>query len=309
MANSRMRNMFGMNPIDLLKRHTAKPSKIIDLKRFESFAGGFSVTNFTVAGVAVLFHNGSTMKINQFTLFAGVLSATPCANAAAIAFYTDSGIGVMTTANANNWGTSNKTNSSVIFEVFIDYTSTVADATSPFSLFELGADAVGSGIAISGSDIIFAMGGGSVANTATAIGPHGLTAGQTGVQILAALEINGGTGTNELLSLYVNGFLVATADSPTGNDWAGLNNSNLGSSDSFNIFEFVPSLNPNAGNNANGVFAGTYPDPAATITFAAYELGVGDNTVANLLVPIPEPGSLTLLGLGGLLLVRRRSRA
>lgn len=199
----------------------------------------------------------------------------------------------MDPANANLWGDSNKTNSSVIFEVYIDYTQTVAEATAPFTLFENGADAVGSGVAISGENIIFAAGGGSIANTAVATGAHGLVAGQTNVQILAVLEFSGGTDTNELLSLYVNGELVASADNPTGNDWAGVNNSNLGTSDSFNIFEFVPSLNPNAGNNANGVFAGAFPDTTTTISFAAYELGVGDNTVENLLAS-PPVGALEL---------------
>lgn len=238
--------------------------------------------------------------------WAGAILAAPVANGAAIAFYTDSGFGVMDTPNANNWGLGNKTNSSVIFETFIDYTTTVAGATAPFSLFELGADAVGSGIAFDGPNIIFAAGGGSIGNTAAATGAHGLVAGLTNVQIVGVLEFGAGTGgTNELLSLYVNGLLVATADNPTGNDWAGLNNSNLGTSDAFNIFEYVPSLNPGAQNNL--VFAGDYPDQTTTITFAAYELGVGDNTVGNILVP--EPGSLALLSLGGLVLMRRRSRA
>ena len=207
---------------------------------------------------------------------------TTFVGAAPISFYTRSGFGKMDPANANTWGGSDKTRTSVIFEVFIDYTATVAAATDPFTIFENGADAIGSGVAIDGANIIFAAGGTSIANTAAATGAHGLTAGQMGVQILAVLEFGGGTGTNELLSLYVNGKLVATADNPTGNDWAGVNDSNLGTSDAFNIFENVPSLNPDAGNNQ--VFAGAYPDQTTTITFAAYELGVGDNSVENILV-------------------------
>lgn len=228
------------------------------------------------------------------------------ADGAAVAFYTDSGFGPMDTPNANNWGPSNLTTTSVIFEVFIDYTSIVAAAESPFALFELGADAVGSGVAIDGSNILFAVGGGSVANTTVAVGPHGLTAGQSGIQVLAALEFGGGTEENELLSLYVNGSLVATADGPTGNDWAGANNSNLGTPDSFTIFEYVPSINPNAGDGANGQYTVNYPDTNTTITFAAYQLGVGDNTVGNILVP--EPGSLALVAFGTMAMGLRRSR-
>jgi hypothetical protein len=232
----------------------------------------------------------TTDKLPIFALAAtfGLVLTSPSARAEPIAFYNDSDFGSMATPNANSWGGSNKTNTSVIFEVFIDFTSTVADATAPFTIFENGADAVGSGVAIDGEDIVFAAGGSSIANTAVATGAHGLTAGETNVQILAVLEFGGGTDTNELLSLYVNGTLIASADSATGNDWAGINTSNLGITDSFNIFEFVPSINPNAGNNANGVFAGNFPDPDTTITFAAYELGVGDNTVENILVPSEE---------------------
>lgn len=239
--------------------------------------------------------------LSQFSLFALVavaasVLATPAASAQAIPFYTGStaefGFGPAVPPNANEWGGGNFTNNSVIFEVFIDYTETVAAATEPFTLFENGADAVGSGVAIDGDTIVFAAGGSSMGNTAAAIGPHGLTAGQTGVQIVAVLEFNGGTDTNELLSLYVNGSLVATVDNPTGNDWAGVNNSNLGTSDAFNIFEYVPVLNPDGANNQ--VFAGFYPDPETTLTFAAYELGVGDNTVENILIS-PGPAILQLV--------------
>lgn len=215
------------------------------------------------------------------------------ASAQAEPFYTSSVFGPADPPNANEWGGGNRTNSSVIFEVFIDYTQTVAEATFPFTLFENGADAVGSGVAIDGDEILFAAGGGSVANTAVARGPHGLVAGQTGVQIVAVLEFGGGTDGNQLLSLYVNGALVGTADAPTGNDWAGINTSNLGTPDSFTIFEYVPSINPNAGDGANGRYTEDYPDANTSISFAAYELGVGDNTVANILV-VPGPDSLDL---------------
>jgi hypothetical protein len=230
---------------------------------------------------------------------AGIVSAATSASAAPMPFYTDStavsGFGPMATPNANLWGGSDKTRSSVIFEAFIDYTPAVAAVTDPITVFENGADAIGSGVAIHGDDIIFAAGGSSVANTAVAAGAHGLTAGQAGVQIVAALEFNAGAGAaNELLSLYVNGLQVATADHATGNDWAGVNTSNLGASDSFLIFEYVPSINPNAGDGANGKYTGDYPDQTATITFAAYELGVGDNTVENILVSPPAPDTFPL---------------
>ncbi len=244
--------------------------------------------------------------INTKTLLgaASAIVLTAAASAAPIAFYTDSGFGAFDIPNANSWGGSNKTNSSVIFEVFIDFTADADNATTPITLFELGADAIGSGIAIDGDNILFAAGGGSVANTGVAAGAHGLVAGDRNVQIVAALEYNAGTGgTNELLSLYVNGNLVAQSDVVAGTDWAGANNSNLGASDSFQIFEFVPSLNPNAGDGVNGIYAGNYPTDGASISFAAYELGVGDNTIANIV--IPEPTSLALICIGGLLALRR----
>lgn len=251
--------------------------------------------------------NRHTNQYKSLTLatLAGIALSASSASAAS-AFYTDSGFGTMNTANANNWGSSNKTTSSVMFETFIDFTTAVDDATDPFSLFELGADGIGSGIAIDGDDIIFAAGGGSVANTAQATGLHGLTAGDYNVQILGVLEFGAGTGTNELLTLYVNGTLVATADNATGNDWAGANNSTLGGSDSFSIFEYT-TLNPTPDDGSNGIYAGDYPDQTTTITFASYELGVDGNTVAN--IAVPEPGSVALLGLGSIMFLRRRSRA
>ncbi len=200
--------------------------------------------------------------------------------------------------NANEWnedGLGNPTNTSVIFEVFIDFTQTVDDATDPFTIFELGADAIGSGVAINGDDIVFAAGGMSVANTGTVIAPHGLTAGDLGVQIVAVLEYNAGSddgfgNLNELLSLYINGSQVGTADTPAGSDWAGVNNSNLGIPDSFQIFEYVPSINPDAGSGANGMFAGAFPDQSTNILFKAYRVSelLPDNSLANILVPTDD---------------------
>jgi len=239
----------------------------------------------------------SFFDFSSFSAFAAAafLSVAPPVSTQATPFYTSAVFGPADPPNANDWSDGNKTNSSVIFEVFIDYTTVVAEATDPFTIFENGADAIGSGLAIDGEDIIFAAGGASIATTATAIGLHGLTPGQTNVQLVAVLEFGAGTDDNELLSVYVNGELVASADGPTGNDWAGANGSNLGASDSFLIFEYVPSINPNAGDGANGQYTLPYPDQSTIITFAAYELGVGDNTVENILaVPAPESLDLTI---------------
>lgn len=229
-----------------------------------------------------------------------LLSATVLgAGAAPIPFYTDSGFGQMSQPNANSWSLTNKTNSSVIFETFIDYTQLVADATDPIAIFEVGADGTGAGVALDGSEILFAAG--SAANTGEARGAHGLSAGDLGVQIVAAYEIGAGTGTNELLSLYVNGKLIATDDAVTNNDWAGANASHLGVGDAFAVYE---NSSISAGNNVEATI--DYPDQNTTITFAAYELGVGDNTLENILVPSPSAALAGLVGMGALIARRRR---
>lgn len=129
-------------------------------------------------------------------------------------------------------------------------------------------------------------------------GNHGLSSPTIGVQIVTVFEIGAGTGTDELLSIHVNGTLVAQGDADTGNDWAGGENpgSGLGTWDG--------TIRSNG--TATQGNPGDYPE--TDIDFAIYQLasddGPADNTVANIV--IPEPSTAILGAFGALLLLRRR---
>lgn len=239
-------------------------------------------------------------KTTRTTVFAAPallsLAAVSAASAAPVAFYTASGVGGMGNVNAENWGGGNFSNFSSAFEVTIDFTATVENETNPIILWEAGGSGVGSTVVLNGSQLHYFAGNGS---DDVVSGAHGLTATQTGVQIVTVFEIDAGTGTDELLSIYVNGSLIASADANTSNDWSGgENGSELGQKSGTQRY------------NGTALFttANVVSYPETNITFSAYRLasdgGNPDNTLANILVP--EPSSLALLGLGGLLIARRR---
>jgi len=224
--------------------------------------------------------------------------AAPAVFGAPVQYYTASGVGGMGSNNAGIWGNVDNTNKSAAHEVFIDYTSLVANETNPIILWEAGGSGTGSALVLNNGQLHFFT---SNSNSFVVSGNHGLTVGQTGVQIVTAFELGAGTGDNELVSLYVNGNLIGTGDFATNNDWAGgESGSELGAEAGTQRYSGTGLFNP-----ANVV---SYPE--TDIDFAAYLLassgGPADNTVANILVP--EPGSFALLGLGGLLVARRRRR-
>jgi len=198
--------------------------------------------------------------------------------------------------NAETWGGGNFSNFSAAFDVTIDYTPTVSGETNPIILWESGGSGVGSAVVLNGTQLHYFAGN---SNDDVVSGAHGLTATQTSVQIVTVFEIGGGTGTDELLSIYVNGSLVASADANTSNDWTGGEaGSELGQLSGTQRFNGTALFSP----------ASVVSYPETNITFSAYRLASGggpaDNTIENILVP--EPSSLALLGLGGLLIARRR---
>ncbi|MFK7849505.1 MAG: PEP-CTERM sorting domain-containing protein [Akkermansiaceae bacterium] len=239
-------------------------------------------------------------KFQSITIgFVGLAAATTPVTAAAVAYYSSSGVGQL--GNPQGWSGVNYTGQSVAFELTIDFTTAVDNPTVPINLWEAGATGSGAALVLDGDQLHF-FAGDSVTDVVS--GNHGLTATQNSVQIVSVYEVGAGPGTNELLSLYVNGVNIATGDFATANIWAGSDGGALGA-DSGNARYFTTGLF-----NQNNVI--DYPE--ANIDFSVYRLassgGNVDNTLANILVspaaPIPEPSSIALLGLGGLLALRRR---
>ena len=229
--------------------------------------------------------------VTKKSLVAAVAFATAVpVLAAPTAYFTASGVGSV--GNPQTLSSTNNTAQSMIFELTFDFTTAVDNEAVPIVLWEMGATGSGSALVLDGDDMHF-FAGNSNAHVVTAA--HGLTAGATDVQILSVYELNT-SGTLETLSLYINGNATpTTGDFDTANIWAG---SDAGA---------VGSVAGNAGARFNGTSlfnsASVVNYPTNDIDLALYVLG-GDNTVANILVP--EPSSLALLGLGGMLIARRR---
>ena len=228
------------------------------------------------------------------TLCLGVGLATATAHAAP--FFTSTGAGPM--GDATNWGDGtgltdgDTTNDSVILEVFFDFT-TAADAEAGALLLWEAGDTSGSSLTIKGDDLLFSSRHSNTSENVFAA--HGLTAPQAGVQVVTVIDLGTDTST-----VYVNGNSIGSG-AKVQNDWAGGNDSELGfSSSSLNEVGARPhSFVPGYGSIAN------YPGAAtANFSFNAYILGGEGNDLNNILVP--EPSSLALLGLGSLLIARRR---
>lgn len=240
-------------------------------------------------------------KIALFAL-AGMatLGSASFSSAAPTPFYTFEGYGAMD-APQDEWnGTdgiqsgASSERADTVFEVILDFTTAVDDATDPQLLWAGGGSGNGSFAVLFGDNIYFGTG----TTYVEVSGAHGLTAGGTDVQILTAVEFNV-SGANDRLSIYVNGGLVGSVESDTSsNQWAG---------------DFTGGTSVGEIISTNGKFASSstfgvndivdYAD-TSDIVFNAYFLGEGDNTIEN--IAVPEPSSLALLGLGGLLIARRR---
>lgn len=236
------------------------------------------------------------MAISKQRVLAGLpvlvlsLAAAPLA-VGQVAYFTQSGVG--STGNPQSVGGANNTGQSVAFEVVFDFTTAVDNETRPIALWEMGATGSGAALVLDGNDLHY-FAGDSVTDVVT--GLHGLTATATDVQVVSVFEVNA-TG-NEVLTTYVNGNQIATGNFATANIWAGSDSGFVGG-DSGNARYFTTGLfNQNDVQNY----------PTNDIDFAIYRLassgGNQANTLENILVP--EPSSLALLGLGGLLIARRR---
>lgn len=198
--------------------------------------------------------------------------------------------GVQQLGNPQGWGGVNNTSQSVAFELNFDFTTAVDAETNPIDLWEAGATGSGAALVLN-NDLLHFFAGNS--NDDVITGNHSLFSPQGNVQIVSVFEVDGGG--DETLSIYVNGALIGSGDFSTANSWAGSDPGALGT---------------NSGNTryvGTGLFteANIQDYPTDDISFAVYTLA--DNQLGDILVaPIPEPSSLTMIGLGSLLLLRRR---
>lgn len=220
-----------------------------------------------------------------------LIASAPLACAAPIAYFSASG--VQSLGNPQSLSGTNNTGVDMVFELTFDFTTAVDQTTAPIVLWEMGATGSGAALVLDGDDIHFFAGN---SNTHVVSAAHGLTATATDVQVLSVFELNT-NGNSETLSLYIDGNPVpTTGDFDTANIWAGSDAGALGS------------VAGNAGARYIGTTLFTDGDvvnyPTNDIDLAMYVLGEGDNSIANILVP--EPTSLALIGLGGLMTARRR---
>ena len=236
----------------------------------------------------------------KFPIFIAVsLVCVPLSRGAISAFYSQTGAGATAPTNAEQWGGGNFTNFSSAFDLTFDYTAAVAAVSNPILLWEAGGSGTGSVLVLHGSQLHY-FAGNSTDDVVS--GSHGLSAGMTDIQIVTAFQVDAGTGTNELLSIYVNGSLIVSGDVNTANDWSG--------------GEAGSAVGQTSGTQryvGTGLFTDSsvvnYAGPA--ISFDAYRLAPGngpadaDNTLANILVPEPSSSLLFMLG-GATFFFRRR---
>lgn len=231
-----------------------------------------------------------TTPKTAFSLLATVALLTGPVQAAAII----SGSGANDSlGNAETWGGSNFTTSSIIVDLRFDFTTTADNALDPdddFWLWEFGAG-VGSSLVLNGDNLQLASDGGASGGSHFTSGAHGLSGGMINVQVVSVMDFE-----NNLLSIYVNGSLIAQDTTYDVGDWSGTDASVLA---------------PTGGGGGDQPDEGNidaYPSAAsANFTLDVYLLGDGSGNTHTLeSILIPEPSSALLCVLSSMFLLRRR---
>ena len=204
--------------------------------------------------------------------------------------FTGSGVGAFTPADAQQWTGVNRTQENAVFEVNFDY----QNESEAHVLFDLGGTTDGSSLTLDGDRLVWhTRDNGSGIDVVSSDIPAGLD--NTNIQVVVGIAMND-NGVNERIEIFVNGVSVASDNTQDqGVDWAGNNTSVLGNQSQL----AAPSTTLD--------FAYT-PYNDGNIDFAFYAVSTYTETFDQVLadVVIPEPSSLALLGLGGLLIARRR---
>lgn len=223
----------------------------------------------------------------------------PITDAAPIAYFSASGVQGL--GNPQGWGGVNNTGQSVAFELTFDFTTAVDAITDPIVLWEAGATGNGAALVLNNDEMHFFAGN---SNTDVVTGNHGLTALADDVQVVSVFDVNGG---NELLSLYVNGELIAGGAVDAASAWAGSDAGGLGLEQGAARTRYVgTSLFDNAVSDIS-----QFPNDGTDISLNVYRLassgGNADNTLDNILVPSPSALLMGAAGLGLCALRRRRA--
>jgi len=233
--------------------------------------------------------------ISKVTLAAALAMAVVSHSAQAALIKSGSGGNNFNLGNAQtSWGTIDHTQSSVIVELNFDFTADADAITDNIGLWEFGAG-TGSSLSISGDDLFLGSGSHST------VGAHGLSSPTSAVQVVSLIDVD-----NDVLSIYVNGNLVASNNSFTSSDWAGTDasriapSSNLGGPDPGNPFAPYP----DAGNANFSINVYTVNDSADGAGTALSDVLVSVADPAPI-TPEPTTAALGVLGIAGLMLRRR----
>ena len=194
--------------------------------------------------------------------------------------------GAQLTNNAQLWGGSDRTTSSVTTELVFDLTLDMQTSGNPYTLWSAGGNGVGADLVYEAGNLHFWAGS---MTSHVASGPIGISALKTDVQVVTVFSIDD-SATDDRLQIFVNGVEIANVLHATGNKWAGANAGGVGVLAGTDTHRY----------SGTGLFteANMTAYPNANITFDAYLHSDPSYDLNAILVPEPSAIALIFLGLG-----------